>query len=108
MLPLFHFSFIIRSFSSLKKKKLKKPTWIDVKKSIKDIENSKLIDLVKDLYELSDENKNFLHARFLAGSSSLSKYRKIISNSLYPDIFDVEDDFNFDKAKTTRKNNEIR
>ena len=82
----------------MKKQKSNKPTWIDVKKLIKDIENSKLIELVKDLYELSDENKNFLHARFLAGSSSLSKYRKIISDSLYPDIFDEEDDFNFDKA----------
>jgi hypothetical protein len=36
----------------MKKQKSKKPTWIDVKKSIKDIENSKLIELVKDLYDL--------------------------------------------------------
>ena len=26
------------------------------------------------------------------------KYKKIVSDSLYPDIFDEEDDFNFDKA----------
>jgi len=82
----------------MKRQRSKKPTWIDVKRSIKDIENSNLIELVKDLYELSDENKNFLHARFLSGSPSLSKYKKIISDSLYPDIFDEEDDFNFDKA----------
>ena len=82
----------------MKKQKSKKPTWIDVKRSIKDIEISNLIELVKDLYELSDENKNFFHARFLAASFSLSKYKKIISDSLYPDIFDEEDDFNFDKA----------
>jgi len=82
----------------MKRQKSKKPTWIDVKRSVKDIENSNLIELLKDLYELSDENKNFLHARFLAGSSSLSKYKKIISDSLYPDIFDEKDDFNFGKA----------
>ena len=78
--------------------KSKKPTWIDVKRSLKGFESSNLIKLVNDLYELSDENKNFLHARFLAGSASLSKYKKIISDSLYPDIFDEEDDFDFDKA----------
>jgi len=55
----------------MKRQKSKKPAWIDVKRSVKDIENSNLIELLKDLYELSDENKNFLHARFLAGSSSL-------------------------------------
>ena len=82
----------------MKKQQSKKPTWTDVKRSIKDIGNSGLIELVKDLYELSGENKNFLHARFISGSFSLSKYKKIISDSLYPDIFDEEYDFNFDKA----------
>ena len=83
----------------MKKQKSKKPTWIDVKRSLKTNENSNLIELVKDLYELSDENRNFLHARFIAGSLSFSKYRKIISDSLYPDIFNEVDDFNFDGAK---------
>jgi hypothetical protein len=82
----------------MKRQKSKNPTWIDVKRSVKDIEHSNLIKLLKDLYELSDENKNFLHARFLAGISSLSKYKKIISDSLYPDIFDEIDDFNYGKA----------
>lgn len=82
----------------MKKQQSKKPTWTDVRRSIKDIDNSDLIKLVKDLYELSGENKNFLHARFISGSSSLSKYKKIISDSLYPDIFDEDDDFKFDKA----------
>jgi hypothetical protein len=85
----------------MKIQKSKKPTWIDVKRSIKDFESSNLIELVKDLYDLSDENKNFLYARFLAKSASLGKYKKIISDSLYPDIFDEEDDFNFEKANKT-------
>jgi len=82
----------------MKKQKLKKPTWIDVKRSIKDIENSNLIELVKDLYELSDENKNFLHARFLDGTASSKKYREIILNSLYLDVLDDNDNFDFEKA----------
>ena len=82
----------------MKKQKSKKPTWVDVKRSIRNIKNSNLIELVKDIYELSDENRNFLHARLLSGSSSLSQYKKIISDSLYPNIFDERHDFNFIKA----------
>jgi len=82
----------------MKKKKLKEPTWIDVKRSIKDIEGSKLIELVKELYQLSDENKNFLHARFNGGIASIKKYKKIIYDSLYLDVLDDSNNFDFDKA----------
>jgi hypothetical protein len=83
----------------MKKQKLKKPTWIDVKKSIKGIGSPQLIELVKELYQLSDENKNFLHARFNGGTASLKKYRKIILDSLYIDVLDDNDDFDFEKAE---------
>lgn len=70
----------------MQKKKSKKQSWIDVKKSIGSFERSQLIDLVKDLYQLSEENKTFLHARCLVGDDSLKRYKKIIFNSLYPDV----------------------
>lgn len=82
----------------MKKEKSKKPTWVDVKRSIKSFEPSQLIELVNDLYQLSAENKSFLHARFSGGRDSLNKYKKIISNSLYPDVMDEKDAFDFDKA----------
>jgi hypothetical protein len=96
----------------MKKQKLKKPTWIDVKKPIKSFDVSQLVELVKDLYQLPDENKNFLHARFVTGSAPLSKYKKMILVSLYPDVMDENDDFEFehaekainDYAKATRDN----
>lgn len=96
----------------MKKEKSKKKSWIDVKKSIKGFERSQLIDLVKDLYQLSVENKTFLHARFLDGYNSLQGYKKIISNSLYPNVMEDDDDFHFDRAdkaiedyaKATRNN----
>ena len=87
----------------MKNQKSKKPTWIDVKKSIKDIEGPHLIELVKELYQLSDENRDFLHARFLGGTASLKKYRKTIQNSLYPDIMDDDDSFDFEKAENAIK-----
>jgi len=63
------------------------------------MEVSKLIGLVKELYQLSDENKNFLHSRFNGGTASLKKYRKIILDSLYHDVLDDSDNFNFEKAE---------
>ena len=82
----------------MQKKKSKNQTWIDVKRSVKKLEVSQLVELIKDLYQLSDENKNFLHARFQSGSVSLSKYKKIIYDSLYPDIFEDDDDFDYESA----------
>ena len=84
---------------NMKKKKPKKASWEDIKKSIKDFETSRLIDLVADLYQLSEKNRIFLHARFLGGSDSLQKYKKIISDCLYPDLWDEKDDFDFKRAE---------
>lgn len=87
----------------MKKQKLKKPTWIDVKKSIKDIEFSRLVELVKELYQLSDENRNFLHARFNGGADFQKKYRKIILDALYNDVLDDDNNFDFERANTAIK-----
>ena len=62
----------------MKKGKSKKPIWVDVKKSIGSFERSQLIDLVKDLYQLSEENKIFLHTRCLVGDDSLKRYKNVI------------------------------
>jgi len=88
----------------MKKQKTKKPTWIEVKKSIKNLEGAQFIELVKELYQLSEENKDFLHARFLGGTGSLKKYRKIILDFLYLDVLDDSDNFDFEKADNAIKN----
>jgi hypothetical protein len=62
--------------------KTKKPSWIDIKKSTRKLENYQLIDLLKDLYQLSEENKAFLHARFITGKDSLERYKKVILDSI--------------------------
>ncbi|MFN5539977.1 MAG: hypothetical protein ACK481_07975 [Candidatus Melainabacteria bacterium] len=48
------------------KTQTKNQTWTDVKKQIKEFSRDGLIDLVKDLYELSSTNKTFLNTRFLS------------------------------------------
>ena len=87
----------------MKKRKSKKQTWVDVKKSIKNFESCQLIELVRELYQLTDENKNFLHARFNGGKASLENYKKIIFDSLYSDVMDESDDFDFEKANNAIK-----
>jgi len=41
------------------RKKKKTPSWIDVKKNIKSFNNAQLLELIGDLYRLSENNKEF-------------------------------------------------
>jgi hypothetical protein len=82
----------------MKKKKTKKLGWIDLKKAVIKFDHSQLVDIVKDLFQLSEENKTFLYARCLDGSESLKRYKKVILNCLYPDVMDEKDFFDFDRA----------
>jgi len=87
-----------RVCNNMKKERLKKPTWVDVKKTIKSFECAQLIEVIRDLYQLSAENKTFLDARFLNRGASLLQYKKIILNCLYHDVMDENDDFDFSRA----------
>lgn len=63
-----------------------RPTWNDVKRAISDIDYKEQVKLIRDLYRLSNTNKDFMHARFEIGDDPLSPYRDIIEDSLYPDV----------------------
>ena len=75
----------------MQKKKKVKPSWKDVKSSIKDFDKIQLIKLIEDLYKLTDNNKHFLHARFIPGKDRKNPYKRKIRNSLYIDVVDNED-----------------
>jgi len=66
--------------------KNKTPSWIDVKKQIKGFNKKELFDLIRDFYHLSPDNKNFSHTRFSLGKDSLDPYKRIIQNTMDPDI----------------------
>lgn len=66
--------------------KSKSPNWAEVKRTLKDKSNAELLKLISDLYSSSAENKNFINARYAVGSHYLESYKKIISNSIYPDL----------------------
>ncbi|MBL7178077.1 MAG: hypothetical protein ISS66_19810 [Desulfobacteraceae bacterium] len=50
------------------------------------MEHNEILQLVRDLYQLSKTNKEFLHARFLVGDDPLKPYKDTIKDSMYPDV----------------------
>jgi len=67
-------------------KKAKKPTWSDVKRTVAGFDRSELTGIIGDLYRLSRANRDFLHARFSIGANPQKPYKKMIKESLYPDV----------------------
>lgn len=63
------------------------PAWSDVKAILSNHDRNGLLMLVADLYNLSKENKQFLHARFAVGEDPAKKYKDIISTAMHPDIY---------------------
>lgn len=68
----------------------KSATWAPMKSILSTKKNSELLKLIADLYALNEENKRFVTARYSDGSNNLAPYKKIISDSLYPDICENE------------------
>ena len=64
----------------------KKPTWTNVKSILATKEYSELLMLIKDLYALNKNNKNFIEARYLVGDDVIEPYKKRIDDALYPDV----------------------
>ena len=72
------------------RKKKKTPSWIDVKRNIKDFNKDQLLDLIGDFYRLSTNNKEFFHTRFSLSQDLSESYRRIIQDSIHPYLEDNE------------------
>jgi hypothetical protein len=65
--------------------------WSDLKKILQDIDKKELIDLIRDLYKRSADDRRFITARYMDVMSGdlkgqmLEKYRKIIVNEFFPE-----------------------
>lgn len=68
------------------KKKTNKTKWSDVKPSVAGLDAKGLVALVADLYALSKDNRDFLHARFDPGADPLAPYKAIIDECMYPNV----------------------
>ncbi len=72
------------------RKKKKTPSWIDVKRNIKSFNNTQLLELIGDLYRLSENNKEFFHARFSLSEDPLASYKRVIQDAIHPYLEDNE------------------
>ena len=61
-----------------------KPGWGTVKKCLLAKNPKELVHLIGDLYSLSEDNREFLHARCSLGNP-LEPYKRRIADALYPD-----------------------
>ena len=69
----------------------KKSCWGDIETPIKQLSKDQLIDLLRDLYRLSPENKDFFHTRFsTVEADPLPRYKKIIQHAIHPYLEDDE------------------
>jgi hypothetical protein len=59
--------------------------WKDVKTILAQQSAPELLQLIRDLYALRPENKEFIRARFLSTEETLQPYKTIIQESLYPE-----------------------
>lgn len=61
--------------------------WFDLKKVLQDTDKKELINLIRDLYRLSEENRRYLLAGCMdpkAEPRVLEAYRQIIKNEFFP------------------------
>lgn len=72
-------------------KKERSASWKDVKAVLSQKSPQELLQLLRDLYTLRPEVKDFLHARFLTSTANLKPYKKTIQEALYPDVIHGED-----------------
>ena len=66
------------------RKNKKTPSWVDVKRNIKDFNKNELLQLIGDLYRLSENNKEFFHTRFSLSEDPLESYKRIIQDAIHP------------------------
>lgn len=69
--------------------KPRETTWSNLKAELAQFDRTGLLGLLKDLYELRPENREFIAARLDLGSDPLTPIKKVISRWIYPDLMKV-------------------
>lgn len=66
---------------------MRQNNWNKIKSKISQSSEDKYLEIIKNLYELSEQNRRFLEARFAKASLDVIRpYKKIIEAALYPNI----------------------
>ncbi len=67
------------------------PKWQDVRRTLASKSQKELLNLIRDLYALHPEVKDFINARFVVSAANLKPYQKTIQEALCPDVIHEED-----------------
>lgn len=70
----------------VKKRQVDK-SWSDVRAVLATQGSAQLLGVVRDLYDLSQENRDFLNSRYLASGNRLEPYKKAIDDAIYPNVY---------------------
>jgi len=73
------------------KKPVRAASWQDVKAILAQQSPQELLQLIRDVYALRPEVKDFIHARLLRAQANVAPYKHTIHQSLYPDVIHGED-----------------
>jgi hypothetical protein len=77
----------------------KAPAWPAVEAALAGLDRTALLTLISDLYGLSPDNHDFLHARFAIGDDVLEPYKRVIQASMYPDILNEAGTVDTERAR---------
>lgn len=69
------------------KKRQVDKSWSDVRAVLAAQGSAQLLGAVRDLYDLSQENRDFLNARCLASKNRLEPYKNAIDDAIYPNVY---------------------
>lgn len=61
-----------------------KVSWKNVRSTLKNAEQRELLKILADLYSLRQENRDFLHARFINDGNALLPYKETIEQNISP------------------------
>jgi hypothetical protein len=61
--------------------------WGPIKAKLKDLSASDLVNLMRDLYQASPENRQFFRGRLLHSPADLESYRHKVADAVFPDPF---------------------
>ena len=61
--------------------------WSDIRAVLDTQGSAQLLEVARDLYALSQENRDFLNARYLASENRLDSYKKAIDAAIYPNVY---------------------
>lgn len=58
-----------------------------MKAALTECNRDELLGLLRDLYEVSPSNKQFIEARLRIGTNQIAPYKKTVADCMYPDVY---------------------